>query len=464
MAAYRESFDDVVPPTTPLRPEEDRRDHSFAAAFASEDARRLAAIYEIGKVLTASIDPGESVRMALNILASFLELRHGAMALLVEPEHSLDGSKVNPYVIAATVASAQPQAPNADIMPHTVVDGVLRTGMPILVQNVRTEMPALADRGWIGQVDKRVSLIAVPVQVNRSDRQALGVLLAYRIWDLDIRVKLDDDLGFLMMVGTLVGHSLRMKKLVAEDRERLIRESNDLRKALDEVATVTASALPADIVGDSPQIHDVVERLRKVAPTRSTVLLRGESGTGKELFARALHAASARADRPFVKVNCAALSETLLESELFGHEKGSFTGANAMKKGRFELADGGTLFLDEIGEISKTFQVKLLRVLQEGEFERVGGTRTLKVDIRLVAATNRNLEEAVATDAFRADLYYRICVVPIMLPPLRDRPGDIPLLARAFLTKFNRENGTALRMAEGALDTLRNCYFPGNVR
>jgi Nif-specific regulatory protein len=194
------------------------------------------------------------------------------------------------------------------------------------------------------------------------------------------------------------------------------------------------------------------------------VLLRGESGTGTELFARALHDLSARRDQPFITLNCAALPETVLESELFGHEKGAFTGAINQRKGRFELADKGTLFLDEIGEISAAFQAKLLRVLQLGEFERVGGTTTIKVDVRLVSATNRNLEQAVSNGSFRADLYYRISVVPILLPPLRERTSDIPLLAREFLTRFNRENGTELDLTEPAMSVLSSCWFPGNVR
>ena len=194
------------------------------------------------------------------------------------------------------------------------------------------------------------------------------------------------------------------------------------------------------------------------------MLLRGESGTGKELFARVVHEMSARASGPFIKVNCAALPETVLESELFGHEKGSFTGALNMRKGRFELADRGTLFLDEIGDISSAFQAKLLRVLQEGEFERVGGNNTIKVDVRLVTATNKNLEEAVSKGEFRADLYYRINVVPLSLPPLRDRKSDIPILAKEFLKRFNSENGRDLVFTPGAIDVMLNCYFPGNVR
>jgi Nif-specific regulatory protein len=194
------------------------------------------------------------------------------------------------------------------------------------------------------------------------------------------------------------------------------------------------------------------------------VLLRGESGTGKELFARAVHDLSLRRAKPFVKLNCAALPESVLESELFGHERGAFTGAVAQRAGRFELANGGTLLLDEIGEISTAFQAKLLRVLQEGEFERVGGTRTLKVDVRLIFATNKNLEEAVARGEFRADLYYRISVVPVFLPPLRERPGDVALLAQNFLEQFNSENKRSQIFSMSAIETLQRCYFPGNVR
>jgi len=221
---------------------------------------------------------------------------------------------------------------------------------------------------------------------------------------------------------------------------------------------------PRRIVGTSAVLAAALDKAARVAATDLTVLLRGESGTGKELFAHAVHDMSPRAAGPFVKVNCAALPETMLESELFGHEKGAFTGAHATRKGRFELADGGTLFLDEIGDVSPTFQAKLLRVLQEGEFERVGGTRTLKIDVRIVAATNRDLETAVIEGQFRADLYYRLGVVPIRLPALRERPGDIPLIAARVLRQFNAENATRLKLTPGALALLRSCAFPGNVR
>jgi len=220
-----------------------------------------------------------------------------------------------------------------------------------------------------------------------------------------------------------------------------------------------------NLVGESPPIREVLQFISKVAPTDSTVLLSGESGTGKELAARAIHLNSKRADKTFMAVNCAALAESLLESELFGHEKGSFTGALMQKKGRLEIADGGTVFLDEIGELSPALQVKLLRVLQEREFERVGGTRAIKVDIRLITATNKNLEESIANGTFRQDLYYRLNVVNLEMPALRERPEDIPLLANYFAAKYaERCNRRITGIAANAQARLASYYWPGNVR
>lgn len=218
------------------------------------------------------------------------------------------------------------------------------------------------------------------------------------------------------------------------------------------------------VLGTSDAMMSAMTKLRRVAPTSLLVLLLGDSGTGKSLLARAIHDLSPRRSASFVKVNCAALPETLLESELFGHEKGAFTGALAQRKGRFELADGGTLFLDEIGDISPAFQSKLLRVLQEREFERVGGNTTIRVDVRVIAATNCNLEAAVAAGRFRGDLYFRLAIVPIRLPALRDRREDIPLFAQRTLRQFNHESAEQLTFAPDALAVLSNCSFPGNIR
>jgi DNA-binding NtrC family response regulator len=239
----------------------------------------------------------------------------------------------------------------------------------------------------------------------------------------------------------------------------LRRETRQLR------ARVRDRVAPGNIIGTSPPMQRVFEVVDQVAPSRATVLITGESGTGKELVANALHARSPRSTGPFIKLHCAALAESLLESELFGHEKGSFTGAVTRKDGRFSVADGGTLFLDEIGEISPSIQVKLLRFLQEHEFERVGGTQTLKVDVRIIAATNKNLAEEVKAGRFREDLYYRLNVVGLEMPPLRDRKSDIPELAKFFLDRFAKENARSIEgFAPATMELMLAHEWPGNVR
>ena len=222
---------------------------------------------------------------------------------------------------------------------------------------------------------------------------------------------------------------------------------------------------PSDLIGNSPPIQQVRELIQKVAVTKATVLVTGESGTGKELVARAIHAQSPRRDKPLISVNCSALAETLLESELFGHERGSFTGATSQRKGRFEIADGGTLFLDEVGEMAPSVQVTLLRVLQNREFERVGGNKTIKVDVRLIAASNRDLKEEIPRGAFREDLYYRLNVVHIEVPPLRDRRDDLPLLTRYFLERFSKElNKETPTLSPEAMSVIMDYPWPGNIR
>jgi len=252
-------------------------------------------------------------------------------------------------------------------------------------------------------------------------------------------------------LGVVLDKALERKSLLAEARS--LRERLEHKYRLD------------NLVGESPAMLAVFKTIRQVAGSSASVLLLGESGTGKELFAQALHQTSARHKQPFVKVACAALPETLLESELFGHEKGSFTGAIATRAGRFETADGGTLFLDEIGDISPTVQVKLLRFLEEREFERVGGNRTFKVDVRIVAATHRDLKKKLEDGSFREDLYYRLNVIEILIPPLRERPGDIPLLAHHFLRKYAEENKKDIKdTGDDVLALLLSHSWPGNVR
>jgi two-component system response regulator HydG len=246
----------------------------------------------------------------------------------------------------------------------------------------------------------------------------------------------------------------------AIERQNLLFENRRLREELE-----GDGAGPRSVIGTSRAMRQVVELVNQVAESTATILIEGESGTGKEVIANAIHYRSGRKDRPFVKVSCAALPETLLEAELFGYEKGAFTGAAGRKSGRFELADTGTLFMDEVGEIPPSMQVKLLRVLQEGEFERLGGTRTLKVDVRLVAATNRSLSELVKRGQFREDLYYRLNVITVVIPPLRDRPEDIPLLVEHFVRRYAQRNQRSIAgVTKEAMDRLMDYSWPGNVR
>jgi len=413
----------------------------------------LISIYEISKILSSSLNLEKTLRDVVNLLSSYLEMRRG-MVTLVNTQGQME-------VIAAAGMTPDALKKDGSRLISSLMSRVVATGMPIVIPNLAEE--PLADEAGLPPIldDEVVSFIGVPIKA--ADKTA-GVLSIDRVRHTDAEyLNFEADVRFLTMVANLVGQTVRLHSAVASERERLILEQHQLQKAVQGEAP-TGRFNIENVIGVSRRMQDVYAEIHQIAPSRSTVLLRGESGTGKELIARAVHYLSQRKDNPFIKVNCAALPETLLESELFGHEKGAFTGANAERKGRFEMANTGTLFLDEIGEISASFQAKLLRVLQEGEFERVGGNRTLKVDVRLVCATNRNLEEMVAKGDFRADLYYRINVVPLFLPPLRERKEDIPLLVEHFLQRFNKENGRHVRITPDALNVLMACYFPGNVR
>ncbi|NPU15649.1 nif-specific transcriptional activator NifA [Bradyrhizobium sp. 83012] len=301
--------------------------------------------------------------------------------------------------------------------------------------------------------------VGVPIML---DGRAIGAVSVERDEKRECAVTAAADRKLIVEVADLIsGAAAQYCQIDASGSQGSIPSPHDVSDSRGQVRDGDAIV---GIVGESQVLKQLLRKIHIAAKSNSTVLLRGESGTGKERFAEAIHLLSPRASRPFIKVNCAALAESVLESELFGHEKGAFTGALSARKGRFELANKGTLFLDEIGEISQSFQAKLLRVLQEQEFERVGGGSTLKVDVRVIAATNKNLELAVSNDEFRADLYYRLNVIPLRVPPLRERPADIPLLAVEFLQRFNKENGRELTFDPTVLEALSRCEFPGNVR
>jgi Nif-specific regulatory protein len=417
----------------------------------------LVSLYEISKMLSSSLDLERTLLDILNLLASYLQMRRGTIAIKKSDSHAL------------TILAAAGMAPEAvrkgdARLPLAVARSTVSSGMPYVVQDVASE-PDLADHAGLLTLgaDERISLIAVPL---KSGGKPFGVLIVDRIWGAGASVNFEADVRLLVMVANLIGQTLALHQHIAEDR-RLLMDESCRRQDAARAATGAGSGRRCQMqamTGGSRPMQALYAEIDQAAPTRSTVMIRGESGTGKELIARAIHTLSKVKDGPFIRVNCAALPEGLLESELFGHEKGAFTGATQDRKGRFELAHGGTLFLDEIGEISMPFQAKLLRVLQEGEFERVGGMKTVKVKVRLICATNRNLEEAVAQGRFRGDLYYRINVVPIFVPALRNRQDDIPMLAEAFLARFNEENERRLRFAPRAMHVLTTCKFPGNVR
>jgi Nif-specific regulatory protein len=332
---------------------------------------------------------------------------------------------------------------------------VVQSGKPVIIPATGRE-PTLMNRAFQRRRSgvPEASFVCVPIVVDRNPAGALGV---------DFPVGPGRDLQgaahFLRVVATMIAQTLRAQTRVEDERTRLLAENSSLRHELEERYDLS------NIVGTSGPMKQVYEQIAQVAQTSTTVLIRGESGTGKELIAHAIHYNSTRAEQPFVKVSCAALPETLIESELFGYEKGAFTGAQGRKRGRFELAHGGTLFLDEVGELNLPIQVKLLRVLQEGEFERLGGTETLKADVRLITATNRDLEAAMAERQFREDLYYRLNVFSIFVPPLRDRKPDIMLLSDHFLVKYARTHNKSIkRIATPAIDMLMSYHWPGNVR
>lgn len=331
---------------------------------------------------------------------------------------------------------------------------VLARGQLIIVQDIDKEP------SFLGRVVERaklppgpVSYIALPIMIGQK---VIGVLATHRI---RMRARpLTDDISILRILATMVGQILHLRAYIKEKTEALEIRNQQLVRALE------TRTNRYGIVGSSPQLLQAISELERVSNSTASVLLLGESGTGKELFARALHLASPRQDKPFIKINCAAIPDTLFESELFGYERGAFTGANTAREGWFEQADGGTIFLDEIGELPISMQTKLLRTLQEGTITRLGGKREIKVDVRLVAATNRDLAVEVSQGVFRQDLYYRLNVIPIHLPTLASRREDIPALALQFLNRINQANQRNVSFDASAIERLQAHSWPGNIR
>jgi Nif-specific regulatory protein len=411
----------------------------------ARESRRLSTLLEVSQALSGTLNLRAALHRVLEILAKYHGTVRSMVTLLHDNElrvEASDGLDASAHAVRYRLGEG-------------IIGRVVESGKPIVVPRVSKEPAFLNRAGKRSESTKEeLTFISVPILLNRRAVGALGVDLKFKA-DRDY----DRSIQFYGIVASSIAQAVKIQRLVEDDKRRLVAENTQLRQELRERYDFSS------IIGSSGPVRQMYEQMAQVASTNTTVLIRGESGTGKELIAHAIHYNSPRANKPFVKVSCAALPDSLIESELFGYEKGAFTGAEQRKKGRFELADGGTLFLDEIGDINLATQVKLLRVLQEREFERLGSTDSIKVNVRLIAATNKDMERAIAAGTFREDLYYRLNVFTIFVPPLRERKADLLLLVDHFLEKFSREHKkTIKRISTPAIDMLMSYHWPGNVR
>jgi len=402
---------------------------------------------DISKAFAESLDLEDTLKSILKSLDAYLKLRRGTITLL-DPETETIRIKV------AHGLSRKSTRLGTYKVGEGITGLVVETGKEIVVPDISKDPRFLYRTGSRKAGDKKIAFFCVPVKLEGKTIGALSVdKEAGTRHDFEANVRL------LNVIATMVAQAVKLNKLVESDRKHLRDENIRLRQELKKQFAVH------NMVGTSNAMKEVYRLIEQVADSNATVLIRGESGTGKDLVAHAIHYNSPRAGKPFVKVNCIALPGTLLESELFGHEKGAFTGATERKLGRFEIAHGGTIFLDEIGDFPLDLQVKLLRVIQFKEFERLGSHETIKTNVRIIVATNKNLEEQIEQKLFREDLYYRINVFPIYLPPLRERKDDVMLLADYFLEKYARENNKAIsRISTPAIDLLTSYHWPGNIR
>jgi Nif-specific regulatory protein len=421
------------------------------------DRAELELLFDIARTFDKHVE----LRTALGPLLSLMEFRAGLVRGMVT---LLDRAAGVLKVEEAFGLRADEKRRGIYRLGEGLVGRVFETGLPVTVPDLARESRFLNRALNRRREDMEgLSYYCVPIH---SRAGVIGTLSAERrIREGDPERRMARDRSLLEKVSSIISDSAKLRERILEEQFRLRREGEEGAPAGDDWARGGRIAAESGIIGTSSGMRELYGMLSQVAPSDATVLITGESGTGKELVAAELHRLSKRAAGPLVKLNCAALPESIIESELFGHEKGAFTGAAARRKGRFELAHSGSVFLDEIGELPPQIQVKLLRVLQERELERVGGTSTIKVDVRLIAATNRNLEAGVKEGRFREDLYYRLNVFPLRIPPLRERKSDIMLLADHFAGKYGEKNGKRIRrISAPAIDLLTSHSWPGNVR
>ncbi|MFL5404606.1 MAG: sigma-54 interaction domain-containing protein [Myxococcales bacterium] len=416
-------------------------------ADSSAEARRLATLFEISQALSGRGELKPSLQRVLEKLERDQGLIRGAVMLLSEDTRDI-------HIESSLGFGAEGQSARYKLG-EGITGRVVESGRPIVVPVVSRE-PLVLNRAFQRKRPgvPETTFVCVPIVLDRKPVGALAVDLDY-----DQGRDYEGAQRFFAVVAGMIAQALRVERTIEDERKRLLDENIHLKSELQERYDFS------NIIGTSGPMRQAYEQIAQVCQTNTTVLIRGESGTGKELIAHAIHYSSPRSKKPFVKVSVAALPDTLVESELFGYEKGAFTGAQSRKQGRFEMADGGTLFLDEVGELNLATQVKLLRVLQEREFERLGGTETIKVNVRVVAATNKDLESAIAARQFREDLYYRLNVFGIHVPALRERAEDILLLAQTFLDELGPTMGRpAAGISRDAREWLLAYHWPGNVR
>lgn len=408
--------------------------------------RELKLLFEISSLLNkVKRDLKNNLEPVIRLLADYLNAERVMLTIL--------NRESNLISIAGSIGLSQEEQDRAIYkVGEGIIGKVIATGTPVVIPKI------LEDENYLNKtrsdIQNDTSFVCVPI---REENEIVGTLSIHRSYNQHITFS--EDARILSIVGSMVAQAVRTRQEIEEEINRLQDENHKLHDHLKE------RIKPRGMIGNSGKLQSVFEQIELVATTNATVLIRGESGVGKELIADAIHFNSSRKNKPFVKVNCAALPESLIESELFGHEKGAFTGANFLRKGRFEAAEGGTIFLDEIGDLPPSTQVKLLRILQEREFERLGSAKPVKVNVRIVCATNRNLEELIEKGQFREDLFYRINVFPVFIPPLRERINDIPGLVDHFIAKFNKINNKNIkRISSSAIDMLMVYHWPGNIR
>ena len=415
-----------------------------------EQLKELTLLYKITRQLASSLELSDCLGSVMTILAKERGMENGTVTV------------VNPLTGKLEIEVAHGISPAARKRgKYRVGEGitgrVVATGDPIIIPHIGEE-PLFLNKTQARDelTETKRSFLCVPV---KDAQKIIGALSVDRFYLDGLTEEANTDLQFLMVLSSIIAQTVTRIQKVNRETQQLFTENLKLKRELSEKNKFN------HIVGNSVKMQNVYEMVHRVVDSNATVLLRGESGTGKTLVARALHYNGKRKEKPFIVVNCSALPDTLLESELFGHERGSFTGANERKTGKFEQAEGGTLFLDEIGEISNSAQIKLLNVVQERSFQRLGSSVLLTCDVRIVAATNRDLEKSVASRTFREDLYYRLNVFPVYMPPLRERRTDILLLAEFFLDKYAKENQKNItRISTSAIDMLIEYHWPGNVR